>query len=370
MKKKFFIALMALTITGTMCSCQTETTQNSAVPQSSTEISQTSTVDESSEEKISSEDKINDMLEKDNYSGIVLAVKDGEYVYTKGINNNGQTFDTKSVFRLASVSKQFTAAGIMLLQEQGKLSVSDTLDKYFPEYSHAKELTIHNLLTMHSGIPDYMDNYDILSGKILTDDIAENKKIIMEHIFSQDLIFQPNERYKYSNSNYFLLAHIIEQLSGVSHEEFITENIFKPLEMTSTGFFDSYSVEDAQVVTPDIVSYDTEALNKPSITFGAGDIMSNADDLAKWLKVFEGGSILSDETIEAMSTSYSSEDDEEQYGYGFMIGSDGIYHGGNLPDFTTVVYTSPENKYSIIMLCNKGTNTIFPLMNNIRYELF
>ena len=103
---------------------------------------------------------------------------------------------------------------------------------------------------------------------------------------------------------------------------------------------------------------------------GAGDIMSSANDLAKWLKVFEGGSILTDESIEAMSTSYSTENDMYEYGYGWFISKDGIYHGGNLSEFSSFLFTSPDKKYSIIILSNENSGTLADFGTAIRYELF
>ncbi len=375
MKKILFAALAIVALTGVLGSCQSEKTQISITPQSSIESSQESFADssvETSEE--SPEQKIDNMLENEHFLGVAFAVKNGEVIYDKSFNpkDDGQLFDSKTVFRIASVTKQFTAGAVMLLQEQGKLSVNDTLDKYFPDYRYAKEITLHHLLCMRSGIKNYTDlimyaqTEDDIQHR-LTDNAEQNKAAIMDLVFQQELNFTPDEKYKYSNSNYFLLADIIRQVSGMTYEEYLTENIFKPLHMTATGFYDSYELQNTVIAQP--TSSVQDYFNLPAMSFGAGDILSNAEDLLKWLKTFEGGSIFSDDSIQAMTTNYSGDNDSEEYGYGLMIKSDGIYHGGNLPSYTAAVYTSPKNKYSVILLSNEASAKLITFMNQIRYEL-
>lgn len=367
MKKKFFIALTTFTIASMMCSCQTSTSQNSVIPVSQSNIEISKVSNDISEKNI--ETKIDDILDG-NLTGFVFVVKDGESVYSKGFNkgDDHQQFSSDTVFRIGSDTKQFTATGIMLLQEQGKLSVNDTLDKYFPEYSHGKEITLHNLLSMHSGLTDYSDYFAQLN--LTVDNEAQNKANILQFILDADLISKPNEIFQYNNSNYFLLAEIIERVSGMTYEEYITENIFKPLDMKSTGIYKNYEKDGAVIAKPLYPTGAEDDFNKPGATFGAGDIMSNADDLAKWLKAFEGGSILSDESIKAVSTSYSTENDSYEYGYGWFISNNGIYHGGNISEYSAMLFTSPEEKYSIIILSNEISGNLANLSTAIRYELF
>ena len=375
MKKILLAALAAASVMGMMCSCNTDTTQDSAVPQSSIEISQTSS--ESSQENVSSEPsaentdsekKIDEIFTNGKFTGFAAVVKNGETLYGKNFNKDGisDEFDSKTLFRIGSDTKQFTAAAIMLLQQDGKLSVNDTLEKYFPDCKNGKNITLHNLLSMHSGLTDYSDYFAKLN---LTQNADENKAAILKFILAEDLIDEPGGVFTYNNSNYFLLAQIIENVSGMTYEEYLTENIFKPLGMDSTRIYKSYS--DTETIAQPLYPQGADNFfNIPYATTGAGDIMSNADDLAKWLKVFEGGSILTDESIEVMSTSYSTENDMYEYGYGWFISKDGIYHGGNLSEFSSFLFTSPDKKYSIIILSNENSGTLADFGTAIRYELF
>ena len=161
MKKILLVALAAASVMGMMCSCNTDTTQKSAVPQSSVEISQTSS--ESSQESVSSEPsaeiintkkKIDEIFINGKFTGYAAVVENGETLYGKSFNKDGisDELDSKTLFRIGSDTKQFTAAAIMLLQQDGKLSVNDTLEKYFPDCKNGKNITLHNLLSMHSGL--------------------------------------------------------------------------------------------------------------------------------------------------------------------------------------------------------------------------
>ena len=163
---------------------------------------------------------------------------------------------------------------------------------------------------------------------------------------------------------------MIERVSGMTYEAYLTENIFNPLDMKSTRCYKNYEEDTAVIAQPLFPAGAENYFNRPAAAFGAGDIMSNADDLAKWVKVFEGGSILSDDSIKAMSTSYSNEEDMYEYGYGLFISKDGIYHGGNLSEYAAMIFTSPEEKYSIILLSNEATGDLAALSTAIRYELF
>lgn len=130
----------------------------------------------------------------------------------------------------------------MILQEQDKLSTDDTLDKYYPDYKYGSDITIRNLLTMTTGLPDYLGKSDeSVRANAPQYDISEknsakdNHSVILKWILSQE-IDNDEENYSYSNSDYFILGDIIEKVSGKSYEEFLKENIFEPLEMTSTTF--------------------------------------------------------------------------------------------------------------------------------------
>ena len=170
--------------------------------------------------------QIDQALSTAEFQGVMQISRGGSVIYqfVKGTDDNGQPLTIDASLPIASVSKQFCAAGVMLLSEKNKLSVDDTLDKYYPEYKFAKQLTLKNLLTMSSGIPDYYEKF--MDGSALGTIEADNVKKIKEAIFGEELYFEPGDDYAYSNSNYFLLADIIEQVSGVPYHEYIRTNIF------------------------------------------------------------------------------------------------------------------------------------------------
>ena len=169
------------------------------------------------------------------FNGTVLVAEAGKVIYQKGFGyanmDTKERLTPKSVFRLASVSKQFTAMCIMKLKEQGKLNYDDDLQKYLPELKYYEGVTIRHLLWHTSGIQDYMDFMPkyFPSDEYLNDDVI---KIMAKHHPKRE--FEPGERFEYSNTGYVLLASIVERVSGVSFVEFIKQNIFDRIGMSST----------------------------------------------------------------------------------------------------------------------------------------
>jgi CubicO group peptidase (beta-lactamase class C family) len=174
-------------------------------------------------------------LEMGGFSGSILIAKGGKILLKKGYGMANyelgvpNTPDTK--FHIASVSKPFTAAAVMLLQERGLLSVSDPLTKFISDYPKGDKITVHHLLTHTSGIPN-VNNYPDYDAK---SKFPQTPASLVEMFKNKPLIMQPGDQYNYSNSNYNLLAYIIEKVSGKSYGEFLKENIFQPLAMKDTG---------------------------------------------------------------------------------------------------------------------------------------
>src|SRR5579872_931259 len=174
------------------------------------------------------------------FNGNVLVAKDGEVVYKKSFGyrnlDSSLLLDNYSVFELASISKQFTAMGILLLEQRGKLALTDTLRKFFPELPYYR-ISIYNLLTHTSGLPDYMsamkDKWDhrqiAFNGDLLAF-LAKEKPVSN---------FAPGQKFEYSNTGYALLAAIIEKLSGESYRDYMDQNIFKPLGMRHTRVYNT-----------------------------------------------------------------------------------------------------------------------------------
>lgn len=337
------------------------------------------------EKLLAIQEKFDTRITQTGFRGIVYAVYNDAIVYEKGTAkaNKKEDIDVNTVFEIGSITKQFTAAAILLLQEQGKLSVSDTIDRYFFDYEYGKDITIHHLLSMQSGIIDCSNKYGEDDIGAYTDDEVpfkvsaensgkENRKIIEEWFMSQPLRFAPGERYEYSSSGYILLGEIIEQISGMTYQEFIQENIFDPLKMTSSGFLDTWDKGVQNVACPYNKEYYYEWHNYPGVKFAMADIMSSASDLYKWAEGLINYDILSKESLNVMITNYCTDSDQVNYGYGVKISDDGtiIYHGGHIPSFYSVLSFSPYCDYVQILLSNYSYEYITLLSENMSNDFY
>ncbi|GIO08595.1 hypothetical protein J31TS6_46230 [Brevibacillus reuszeri] len=185
------------------------------------------------------------LADKKKFNGNIMVLDKGVPVFKGSFGfaqlASSMMLTTDSVFELASVSKAFTAMGIMILQEQGKLSYEDPIEKFLPDFPYM-HISVHNLLTHTSGLPDYMELFEQHwdRSKIATNhDILELLKLHKPEVY-----FRPNEKYEYSNTGYVLLALIIEQASGTSFADFMNQRIFLPLEMEKTRVYNRrYSQE-------------------------------------------------------------------------------------------------------------------------------
>ena len=269
MKKLFSILFAALLICLTACSA------NTSGPSSDTE--QTATSAETTDADI--KEQMDGVLQKHKFQGIVSLTQNGEviYQYVNGKDKNDNDLTVDSSMYIGSVSKQFCATSIMMLRDQGKLSVDDTIEKYFPEYETGKDITIKNLLTMRSGISD-MVNEGQCDGLSFQNTEDETIAAVKEWIFAQPLKFEPDSQYAYSNSNYFLLADIVKQISGQRYHDFVRENIFEPLGMTHSGFVEE--VKDDPAWAEGLTRGDENGnVIQTGLANGAGDIATNAADM-------------------------------------------------------------------------------------------
>ena len=317
---------------------------------------------------------LNAMLEGTGFSGVVLVTKNGKTVCeaAKGTENKFSnkkiTADTK--FCIGSVSKQFAAAAILLLRQDGQLSVVDKLSKYFPDYRYGNELTIRHLLDMRSGIREFYDVEYIddaftelptgeLRGVITNDNtVEENREILEDWLLRQPLEFEPDTAFEYSNSNYFLLARIVEIVSGQSYNEFLRERIFKPLGMTHTTFIDDVDLFGQPDMAQPTVTPQTVYVG---VTMGLGDMISNARDIDRWLTSLKTHELLDEESVDMMITDYTNEDDdddeeEENYGFGIRPCGDGLFHSGYFSTYLTMIYTDPETGFNVFAVTNDDTN--------------
>ena len=295
---------------------------------------------------------LTEMIDDYGFEGVIYAVENGSPLlsYASGTLENGDTITIDSPMPIGSVSKQFCAAAILLLRDEGKLSLSNTLDVYFPDYAEGQRITIHNLLSMRAGIPEMT-----LEGNedLVTVDHTEEQNIaaILNWLYQQPLTFEPDERFAYTNLNYFMLCLIVQQVSGMKYIDFLRENFFDPLGMTHTGSIIELADDPdwAQGLTYRQVDL------QPGLTNGCGDLISNAADMTVWIRALSGAKVISAESYRAMTADYSPEDG---YGYGMFTDiAGGVGHYGAIGIYSSFDYINEEKDFSLF-LCS---NTIYPL---------
>lgn len=257
-------------------------------------------------------------------------------------------------FRLASVSKQFTAAGILLLSEQGKLRLDDRLTQWIPSLPPvAREMTLRHLLTHTSGLIDYEDVMSPTQTTQLSD------QDVLRLLESQDrTYFAPGTGYRYSNSGYVLLGLVIEKASGQTFTDFLRQRIFEPLGMRNTVAHVSsrtlvrdraygYSHENGKWVRTD--------QSPTSATLGDGGIYSSIDDLARWDAALYDDRLLRSESLAQAFTSATPTDDPEvAYGFGWRITGETLWHSGESIGFRNVLVRYPQRRSTVIVLTNRN----------------
>ncbi len=300
------------------------------------------------------DDYLNYCHQNDMFNGSVLIALDNEILYQNGFGycDSEQTLEIKSTtsFYLCSVSKQFTAMGIMLLKKNGKLTYNDKISKFFPNLpDFANGITIKHLLTHTSGIPDYLNL--IYKPGITNQDALD----LVMNLDSLD--FTPEENYSYSNSGYVLLSLIIEEVSKMTYAEFLDDNIFEPLSMTSTL---AYEVTTPKIKNRAIGYAPPGNLNDYDLlTTGDGGIFSTVEDLYKWDRALYTNKLVPQEMlVEAFSAIELTDGSVSNYGYGWEIQRDSttnrVLHGGSLAGFRTIISRDLDSKFVCILLTNHG----------------
>jgi CubicO group peptidase (beta-lactamase class C family) len=291
------------------------------------------------------------------FTGSALVAKDGKVVFSKGYGMANAEWDIPNTpqtkFRLGSITKQFTAASILLLQERGKLSAQDPICKYIAECPKSWEpITVHHLLTHTSGIPSYTDVKSPEEFRKLSLTSVTPAGFV-DSFKSKPLEFPVGERMKYNNSGYFMLGYIIEKVSGRSYEAFLQENIFTPLKMADTGYdthgrilkkrATGYSSKDNTRVNSDYLDM--------TVPYAAGSLYSTVEDLFEWNEALFSDKLLSAKSREAMMTV-----DKNNYAYGLVINQQHnrkiVSHGGGINGFNTILARFPEEKVTVVVLRN------------------
>ena len=310
------------------------------------------------------------------FHGAVLVAKNEKIVYENQIGTadfkKKTPLNKESVFQLASVSKQFTAAAIMLLNERNQIKLTDTVNTYFPDFPY-KAVTIKNLLNHTAGLPKYF----WIAEHEWQQEKAPTNSEMMEFLESTDVkrYFKPGRNFDYSNTGYFVLASIVEKISGTSFSSFLKKNIFEPLQMDHSYV---YSFENDAIGEHQLDGYRLyrgwRHVKIPSTVndaiVGDKNIYTTAEDLFKWTKGLNSGSFLSKQSLALMySKGESVYGKKIPYGFGFRIdtkGENSIYHYGKWNGFSTGLTNYLEDNLVVIVLEHTSFNALKSLNRKIK----
>ena len=310
------------------------------------------------------------------FHGAVLVAKNKKIVYQNQIGTadfkKKTLLNKESVFQLASVSKQFTAAAIMLLQQRNQLKLTDTVNTYFPNFPY-KDVTIKTLLNHTGGLPKY---FWIAEHKWQQKKAPSNNEM-MELLTTSNVqrFFKPGRNFDYSNTGYFVLASIVEKISGISFGSFLKQNIFEPLQMTHSYV---YSFENDSIRENQLDGYRLHrgwrhvkirsTVNDAIV--GDKNVYTTAEDLFKWTQGLNSGNLLSKESLALMFTKGETIYGRKvPYGFGFRIDTkekNSIYHYGKWNGFSTGLTTYLEDDLVVIVLEHTSYNALKSLNRKIK----
>lgn len=310
----------------------------------------------------------NEAVQQKRTAGCSIAVvKDGETILAKGYGmadlENDVPATAETVYRIGSITKQFTATAIMQLVEQRKLSLDDELTKFLPDFStQDHQVTVHHLLNHTSGIKSYTSLLKFLVR--MRDDLTHSQMLTL--IEEQPFDFAPGDDWKYNNSGYYLLGRVVEEASGEDYADYVQEHIFRPLGMNATryGGYRPIIRHRARGYNQDDDEFSNAAPMSMKLPFAAGALVSNVLDLAKWHLALESGELLSQESYQRMYTPTKLNDGATRpYGYGWALGErEGhklIHHGGGINGFSTEIARYPDDRLAVIVLTNTmGSNPV------------
>jgi D-alanyl-D-alanine carboxypeptidase len=304
----------------------------------------------------------------------IAVVKDGQVVVAKGYGLSNVEASTKAtentVYQLASVTKQFTAAATLMLVEDGKLSLDAKVAELVPGLPAAwSPVTVRHLLSHTSGIKSYTD---VFGAQKTPDDKVFTKDEIIALVADAPLQFTPGERFAYCNTGYYLLGLVIEKASGKKYGDFLAERIFTPLGMTSTGLDDYADARPQRARGYNAGDGGSEPAphTHPSQPFAAGALVSTVVDMAKWDAALNARKLLKPASYDAMWTPFTFNDGKKSvYGFGWQLDPYRTRprqsHGGGIRGFSTFVARYPEEKVTVIALVNQGGQGGGTLANGI-----
>lgn len=317
---------------------------------------------------------LNELFDKDGPGGVALVVKDGKTIYRKAFGMANLEYGIKmtpdNVFQIGSITKQFTAVAILQLVEQGKINLDDDITKFIEDYpTHGHTITIEHLLTHTSGIKEFsqLEKWGPRMNRLDYSPLE-----LIDAFKNQPMDFKPGDKFRYNNSAYILLGHIIESVSGLPYPEYIEENIFKPLKMEDSSYgsvtniipkkASGYSKKDDIYLKAQYLSM--------NMAYSAGAIFSTVEDLSKWYSALTSGQVISESSFKKAATPHTLNNGEQtDYGYGLRLhnvqGSPMITHGGNMPGyFSWSTYFLNENIFVAIF-----TNCDCDLNYEVSYKI-
>lgn len=316
---------------------------------------------------------VNLYFQQKKFNGSVLVAQKGKILLEQGYGYKDVAAKTKadanSLYQYGSVTKQFTAALVMYLQEKGKLSIGDKLSKYFPDLPFADSVTIYHLLTHTSGIYNYTRNADFMMHDAVKP-ITQEKALALFR--DHPLEFKPGTQFSYSNSGYMLLGYIIEKASGLPYEKLMRQVILQPLGMRTAGFDFAHNGSPDRTSGYNFIDGDKgdkAGIVDSSVSYAAGALYGSVKDLYAWHRALERGALLSAASWKQIYTPFLS-----KYGFGWGIdslyGRQVIQHNGGIFGYTSTIKRFPQEDVVVIVLANNSSPRIEEMANNLAAIVF
>ena len=290
---------------------------------------------------------------RDEFHGVVLVARNGQVLFQKGYGNAVEAWGIANTpntkFELASLTKQFTGAAILILAQTGKLNLDDPATKYYPQAPESwKQITIKQLITHTSGLPNN-EIRDFNKGIC----VPYTEEELLATFKNRPLKFKPGADWAYTNTEYYLLAYIIQSVSGETYADFLLHNVFQPLGMSASGFASTLAIvpQMAEGYARDGKSLRHRDYFDRSLELGAGGVYSTPSDLLRWNEALNEEKLLNQKSLDLMFRPSSP----GNYGFGWFIEKKPrtkAYHEGSDPGFAAFEIRYPEERAFVIVLSN------------------
>ncbi|NTD96844.1 beta-lactamase family protein [Agrobacterium tumefaciens] len=310
--------------------------------------------------------------DKNGPGGVFMVAKNGKPIYQKAFGNAnielGIKMQTRNVFQLGPMTKQFTAIAILMLVEQGKIDLQKPILTYIPDYPMGDKITVHHLLTHTSGIKDFTKMKSL--NQIAQQNLSP--KQMVDFFKNEPVDFNPGEKFEYNNSGYVILGYLIELVSGDTYENYINKNIFQKIGMKHSRYASDVSIikDRAYGYQQKTSAYVNKTAISFSIPFSSGALMSTVDDMLLWQNALNNQLLLKSETIKKAFIKYKLNCGEIfNYGYGWHLKDiDGIAtreHGGSIFGFKTMGIYIPDQDIYVLGLSNCDCNSPTQVVKDI-----